>query len=126
MTTHRVYTTPLVKKLGIAAHTEVALLGAPDGFVASMGELPDEVSFISSLTASTQLALCLVRSVADLEVAVEMLALRLPAGAAVWLVHPKRTGRYKVDFNQNHVRDAALRKDLVDYRFVLSMRTGPD
>jgi hypothetical protein len=34
----------------------------------------------------------------------------------VWLVHPKRTGKYHADFNQNDVRDQALAVGLVDYK----------
>ncbi len=45
-----------------------------------------------------------------------MLTLRLPKQASVWIIHPKRTGRYKVDFNQNHVRDYTLKINLVDYK----------
>ncbi|HEY6414445.1 MAG TPA: hypothetical protein VIX42_12215 [Edaphobacter sp.] len=113
---HRVYTTPLPKKLGIAAEMQVALIAAPDGFEESLGDLPPETAFTTRLTSSTCLALCFVRSLEDLVSTVNMLALRLPKQAHVWIIHPKRTGRYKVDFNQNQVRESGLDAGFVDYK----------
>jgi hypothetical protein len=41
---------------------------------------------------------------------------RLPEGCSVWIIHPKQTSRFKVDFNQNDVRAAGLEAGLVDYK----------
>jgi hypothetical protein len=109
-------TTPLVKKIGIAANMEVALIAAPDGFEELLGELPDNVSFSSRLSPKSNLALCFIRSLEDLAATLDLLTVRLPKQASVWIVHPKRTGKYHVDFNQNHVRDHALAAGLVDYK----------
>jgi hypothetical protein len=49
MTTHRVYTTPLPKKLGIVADMHVALIAAPNGFEETLGELPPHFSFTTRL-----------------------------------------------------------------------------
>jgi hypothetical protein len=115
MTTHRVYTTPLPQKLGIAASMQVALIAAPDGFKESLGDLPPDITF-TRLTPSTKLALCFVRSLDDLAAVLDMLASQLPAQTHVWLIYPKRAGRYKVDFNENNVRQSALAAGLVDYK----------
>jgi hypothetical protein len=113
---HKVYTTPLPKKLGIAANMQVAIIAAPDGFEETLGELPPDTTLATRITPSTGLALCFVRSLDDLASTTDMLALRLPKQTHVWLIHPKRTGRYKVDFNQNHVRDSGLAAGFVDYK----------
>jgi hypothetical protein len=109
-------TTPLVKKLGIARDMQIALIAAPNGFEELLGELPDNVSLSPRLTPKSSLALCFIRSLDDLASTLDLLALRLPKQASVWIVHPKRTGRYHVDFHQNHVRDHALAAGLVDYK----------
>jgi len=110
--------TPLLRKLGVvtaaAAPRQVALLAAPDGFVEALGDLPDHVTFVERLTAKTALALCFVRSPAELAATVDLLATRLPLGASAWIVHPKR--RNKPAFHQDHVRNAALAAGLVDYK----------
>ncbi len=111
--------TPLPKKLGIVstsakASVEIALLGTPEGFRESLGELPASVTFAKRLTPGTTLALCFVRSVKDLEATVDILATQLPSAASVWVIHPKAV--HKPGFNQNDVRDAALPHGLVDYK----------
>ena len=97
----------LVQKLDIKAQARVALLGAPEGFMEILGDLPEGVTF-QSRPARADLVLYFARSRADLEV--------LPAARALWVIHPKRAGRYKVDFNQNDVRAAGLAAGLVDYK----------
>jgi hypothetical protein len=109
-------TTPLVKKLGIAGDMQIALIAAPDGFEELLGELPDGVSFTTRIDSKSDLALCFIRSLEDLAATLDLLTLRLPKQASVWIVHPKRSGKHTVDFNQNHVRDHALAVGLVDYK----------
>jgi hypothetical protein len=109
-------TTPLVKKLGIMGDMQIALIAAPDNFEELLGELPDNVGFTTRISLKSNLALCFVRSFEDLAATLDLLTLRLPKQASVWIVHPKRSGRHHVDFNQNHVRDHALAAGLVDYK----------
>ena len=106
----------LVKKLGFKPNTKAALLGAPEGFAETLEDLPEGVEFQDRVTSLTKLALWFVRSRQELEMDTELLGARLPEGASVWIIHPKRTGRYRVDFNQNDVRAAGLAAGLVDYK----------
>jgi hypothetical protein len=108
--------TPLVKKLGIRDDMHVTLVAAPDAFEEVLGDLPASVVLSTRFSEKTKLALCFVRSLHDLSATLDMLSLRLPKQAHVWLVHPKRTGKYHADFNQNDVRDQALAVGLVDYK----------
>jgi len=111
--------TPLPKKLGIVsasakAPVEVALLGAPESFRESLGELPASITFTKRIAAGTTLGLCFVRSVKDLEATIDILSAQLPPTASAWIIHPKAA--HKPGFNQNDVRDAALLRGLVDYK----------
>jgi hypothetical protein len=110
--------TPLPKKLGLVSAKgdagEVAMLGAPTGFRAFLGELPATVTVRTQLRDTTNLALCFVRSRAELAALLEQLSAQLPKAAHVWLIHPK--AHSKPDFNQNDLRDAALDMGLVDYK----------
>jgi hypothetical protein len=108
--------TPLLKKLGINANMEVALIAAPDAFEELLSDLPENTVFTSRIRPTTSLALCFIRSLADLAASLDLLALRLPKQTSVWIIHPKRTGKHHVDFNQNHVRDESLAAGLVDYK----------
>jgi hypothetical protein len=51
-----------------------------------------------------------------MEFAADRASLRLPQGASLWIVYPKRSGRYPVDFTLTDVRAAALSVGLVDYK----------
>jgi|SRR5579871_190230 len=113
---HKVYNTPLPKKLGIAEEMHVALIAAPDDFEECLGELPSSVTFTTRVTPSIGLALCFVRSLSDLAATLDLLVLRLPRQTHFWIIYPKRVGRYKVDFNENHVRDSGLAAGFVDYK----------
>jgi len=109
-------TTPLLKKLGIQADMQIACIAAPDAFEELLGDLPENAIVTTGITPKTALALCFVRSLDDLAATLDLLTLRLPKQVSVWIIHPKRAGRYRVDFNQNHVRDRALEVGLVDYK----------
>jgi hypothetical protein len=108
--------TPLVKKLGIRDDVQVTLVAAPDSFEEVLGDLPASAVLSTRFSEKTTLALCFVRSLRDLSATLDMLTVRLPKQAHVWLIHPKRTGKFHADFNQNDVRNAALAAGLVDYK----------
>lgn len=108
--------TPLPKKLGIRGDMHITLVAAPDAFEEILGDLPDTAVLSTRFSQKTKLALCFVRSLHDLAATLDMLTLRLPKQASVWLVHPKRTGKHNADFNQNDVRNQALAIGLVDYK----------
>jgi hypothetical protein len=95
---------------------QVELVGAPAGFEEMLGELPEGAALGGRVTAKTELALCFVRSWAELSGMVDLLAGQLPMGASVWIVYPKRGSRDTSDLNENVVRDAGLGAGLVDYK----------
>jgi hypothetical protein len=108
--------TPLSKKLGIRPGMQIAFLAAPDAFEELLGDMPDTTIVTTRIAPKTELALCFVRSLKDLAATLDLLTLRLSKQASVWIAHPKRAGKYHVDFTQNHVRDHALAVGLVDYK----------
>lgn len=106
----------LAKKLGFSAGMPVAVLAAPEEVEAILGELPEGVRIEQKITSRSRMALWFVRSREQLGSETEYLAARLPAGCSLWIVHPKKTGRYRVDFNQNDVRAAGLKAGWVDFK----------
>ncbi len=116
--------TPLPKKLGIVSSAqdpdltprEIALLAIPEGFEDLLGLLPPHLTFNPRVTRRTRLALCFVRTPSDLEAIVHLLATRLPRDASAWIIHPKPKPLQKPHFNQNDVRNAALARNLVDFK----------
>jgi hypothetical protein len=107
---------PLLKKLDIKPNLTVALVAAPDGFEDLLGELPDGITLQTRMTRDTGLAIWFIRSMRDLDVTADYLGARLQKGLSAWIVYPKQTGRFKVDFNMNHIRATMLEAGLVDYK----------
>jgi hypothetical protein len=108
--------TSLVKKLGFKAEMKVAVLAAPEGFEETLGDLPDGVELQPKITRESGLVLWFIRSRGELEREMEYLSARLPEGCSIWIIHPKQTSQFNVDFNQNDVRATGLAAGLVDYK----------
>lgn len=105
----------LVKKLDFKPNMRAALLAAPEGFEEQL-DLPEGVKIETAIDRRTQMAIWFVRSFRELEMETDYLSARLGDRVSVWIVYPKRTSRFKVDFTQFDVRAIALRAGLVDYK----------
>lgn len=106
----------LEKKLGLAAGMKVVMVGEPGGFEELLGELPEGVKFVKKMNAETKLVLWFVRARLDVENGVAGFAKKLAPGAALWIIYPKKAGKFKTDLNQADVRSIALKAGLVDYK----------
>jgi len=107
---------PLVKKLGIAAGTRVALIGTPAGVDGILGELPAGARLVRRPSTPSGLVLVFASTRADL-------ARRLPAalrlldhGGRLWIAWPKQASGVPTDLTQTAVRAAGLAAGLVDFK----------
>jgi len=106
----------LVKKLDLKPGMKAALIGAEDGFIELLGELPEGVEFESRIMPKTKLVLWFVRASHEIAAAFELACARMPEGCSIWIIYPKKAGRYRVDFNQNDIRLTGLEAGVVDYK----------
>jgi hypothetical protein len=106
--------TPLVRKLGIKPDMTVGLIGAPDGFEASVEALPDGATFTRSPRARCDLLLLFVRTRADYERRLDAAAKR--SGGEVWVCWPKKASGLQTDLGETAVRATGLARGLVDYK----------
>jgi hypothetical protein len=121
----RVYTTSLAQKLGIVSaaakgatekQRKVALLGAPEGFVEMLGDLPETVKFTAKLSAGVGLAIGFVRSLGELAALLDVLTYQVPEGVSAWIAYPKR-GRGRIgEFTEHDVRRLGIEAGWVDYK----------
>lgn len=107
--------TPLVRKLGIKPDARLGLIGAPEGFDATLGELPPGVRVRRRLGGQP---FDVIVAFHDRRAA---LARRLPALAnaldpagGLWLAWPKRASGVPTDLTDCVVRDLGLAGGLVD------------
>jgi hypothetical protein len=108
--------TPLPAKLGIKPSHRVALLGAPAGFDATLGDLPDGVAVRRDLRGTRPLDVILLFAVwrPELVQGIERARVRMAANAGLWVAWPKRAAKLATDLTEDTVRDVALPTGLVD------------
>jgi hypothetical protein len=108
--------TPLPRKLGIGDGDEVALIGAPERFEDTLGELPDVASLHTDLAddARYDVILAFVTHRSELEAELPRLRARMAPACGLWIAWPKRASRVPTDMSDQVVRDVALPTGLVD------------
>ncbi len=107
--------TPLPKKLGIRPGSEVALLGAPEGFERALGDLPDGAVLTRKPRERADLVLWFVRSRAELASGIRRVS-SLAGRGGVWIVWPKKASGVVSDLREAVVREIGLASGLVDYK----------
>ena len=108
--------TPLVKKLGIAPGAKVAILGAPDGFDATLGELPEGAVVTRRLGGRRDLVLVFVTERAALAGRLDALRAAIAPDGMIWVAWPKKAARMPTDVTENVVREVVLPTGLVDVK----------
>lgn len=108
--------TPLPVKLGIGEGDEVALIGAPERFEDTLGELPDLGSLHTSLVdnARYDVIVAFMTQRAELEAELPRLRARMAPACGLWIAWPKRASKVPTDLTDNVVREVALPTGLVD------------
>ena len=99
-------TTPLVKKLGIKPGDVVALYGAPDHYLALLGELPEGATTRDGGSGAVPFAHFFTASRAALQKALPKLAKVVFPDGMLWVSWPKKGGRMHLTKQRSTVRDA--------------------
>ena len=106
--------TPLPKKLGIKPYARVAVLRAPDGFEATLGELPDGVRLRTRARGPLDVIVSFTDNARDLRRRFAALAGALDPAGGLWIAWPKRASGVATDLDENVVREVGLAAGLVD------------
>lgn len=107
--------TPLPKKLGIRPGQRLVLLGAPAGFDASLGALPEDVRVRSDLRGGqADVIVLFAPSVAELERRFPAAQRALVPTGGLWIAWPKRSSGVPTDLHDGEVRRIGLASGLVD------------
>jgi hypothetical protein len=109
--------TPLPRKLGIKPGMTVALFGAPDDFVSTLGDLPEGAVLRSGGKGPCGLILWFVRKEGELSRGIARMA-RAAGEGPIWIAWPKRTARApgSPGPSEARVRASGLSAGLVDYK----------
>jgi hypothetical protein len=106
--------TPLPRKLGFRPGLRAAYLGAPEGFAALLGELPEGVRVLRRPAPGMDLLVCFVTARAQLVRRLPALRAALAPGGMLWIAWPKRASGVATDMTEDVVREVALPTGLVD------------
>jgi hypothetical protein len=106
--------TPLPKKLGIREGATVAILGAPDGFDATLGPLPAGTRIRRRAHGRADVVVSFHTDRADLEARVPRLLDALDVDGGLWLAWPKRASGVPTDLTEDSMREIFLPLGLVD------------
>jgi hypothetical protein len=107
--------TPLLKKLGIKANSVVTLIGAPERFEETLGELPEGASFHREAGERSDITLWFVTAREDLETRIEEMGTLAKRGG-LWIIWPKKSSGVVSDLSQVVVRQVGLASGLVDFK----------
>jgi hypothetical protein len=107
--------TPLPKKLGIREGTKLALLGAPEGFMSTLGPLPPGASVRSKSGGEADVILLFVTKFSRLKAEFPKAMRMMPAtGGMLWVAWPKKAAKMDTDLDENFIRDFGLAAGVVD------------
>ena len=108
--------TPLAKKLGIKAGSQMLLVGAPDQYVVLLEPLPEGVQFGTQLSEATDIVQIFAISRDELQQQLASYRNQLKPNGVVWVSWPKKSARVPTDITEDIIRDIALPLGYVDIK----------
>jgi CheY-like chemotaxis protein len=108
--------TPLPKKLRIKEGSRVALLGAPEDFENTLGDLPAGVSIRRQARGQNDIVMLFAKSRADMERRFATAEKAMAEGGGMWIAWRKKSSGVSTDLTQTDVRRYGLDSGLVDYK----------
>ena len=106
--------TPLPRKLGIKPGQRVLALNAPDGFEATLGDLPDGVAVRATASGKADVIVSFHDRRSELARRMPKLRELMEPAAGLWIAWPKRASKLPTDLTEDVVRELALANTLVD------------
>ena len=107
-------TSPLPRKLGIKPGARLGLLGAPDGFGDTLGELPLGVTIRHSARGPLDVIVAFFTARHELERRLPAAVRALDHAGGLWIAWPKRASGVPTDVGEGLVRELGLATGLVD------------
>ena len=108
--------TPLLKKLGITASTQVALIGAPSEYESLLGVLPVGANLGDALSQKTNLVHVFVTQREELAMHLAKIRRKICDDAAVWVSWPKKASKVATTVTEDVIRELALPLGFVDIK----------
>jgi hypothetical protein len=108
--------TPLPKKLGIKPAHRLAVFNAPDGFLQTLGDLPEAVEVLTEFSGGPALDVIVffTKELSDLSKRFKAIAKKLAPAGGFWIAWPKKASGVATDLTEDIIRAVGLDAGLVD------------
>ena len=108
--------TPLAKKLGIKAGSNLLLVGAPDEYLELLEPLPEGVQFGTQLSESTDIVQIFSVRRAEIQHLLSSYRAKLKSTGMVWVSWPKKSAKVPTDITEDTIREVAFPLGFVDVK----------
>lgn len=108
--------TPLAKKLGLKNGTNLAIVGAPEDYVALIQPVKNGVKVVASVSKATDIVHVFSTRRAELLSALADCRSKLKPNAVVWVSWPKKSARVPTEITEGTIRELALPLGFVDVK----------
>ena len=108
--------TPLAKKLGIKAGSDILLVGAPDQYLALLEPLPEGVQFGTQLSEATDIVQIFSARRVEIEHLLSSYRTKLKSTGMIWVSWPKKSAQVPTDITEDIIREVALPLGFVDVK----------
>lgn len=108
--------TPLLKKLGIKSGQRIIILGAPDGYAETLGDLPDGLDIAEELSGIFDFIHFFTTERDTFETRFLDLKAVLAKDGMLWISWPKKAAKMATDLDENIIREFGLANGLVDVK----------
>jgi len=93
--------TSLTKKLGIKPEQKLLILNAPDGYLATLGTLPEGAEVKTNADGTFDLVQVFLYNKADVDNYGPMAIQAVKQGGLLWFTYPKKTSKIKSDITRD-------------------------
>jgi hypothetical protein len=108
--------TPLAQKIGIKPGHRVFLRNQPENFLRDLGKLPQDVILTDQLARAANVLVYFTDELSGLEKDFSRLMRKLPPDGMLWISWPKKASGRPTDLTEDIVRNAGLKRGLVDVK----------
>lgn len=102
----------MIQKLKLKPGLRAAVIGAPDGYITSLGELPTGVTVSEKLSGKFDWLLVFVKNTAELDKLAPNAIRALKPEGVLWLAYPKGTSKMQTDLTRDKGWDSMQGADL--------------
>jgi len=108
--------TPLARKLGLGAGSNLVLAGAPSDYMDLIAPVPDGLRIGPRISAATDIVHVFSTRRADLERFLLSCRSKLKPDAMIWVSWPKKSAKVATDITEDVIREVALPLGFVDVK----------